>query len=168
MATWPNRKTWWKVFLAGGLAVLLAGCQSGFLGGVNRMVAPEKRVPFDPGGPHEGVFKGNDFLLVYSYVKDGQSLQLSGIVELRGGAEGFGWLERLFARAYFYGADGRILESVGLINRGRGRSEESWRFSKTVDLPPGAVGMAFGYSGRVRGVGIDAPTWDFWGTPFPG
>jgi hypothetical protein len=155
------------VLLAGGLAVLLAGCQSGFLGVGGGVVAAEKRIPFSPGGPHRGVHKDNDFLLVYSYVKDGRSLQISGIVELRGGAEGFGWLDRLFARAYFYGADGRILESRSLLSRSRGRSEESWRYAKTVDLPPGAAGMAFGYSGRVRGVGFDAPTWDFWGTPFP-
>ena len=168
MGAFSYRGNWMKFLLLGCLAALLAGCQLGMLGAVGSRVAEEKQIPFSSGGPREGLYKADDFLLAYNYVKDGQSLQLSGTVELRGGAEGFGWLHQLFVRGYFYGSDGRILESINLLSRSRGRSEESWRFAKTLDLPPGVAGMAFGYSGQVRGVGVDAPTWDFWGTPFPG
>ncbi len=168
MDAFLNRKNWLAFLLLGGLAILLAGCQFGMLGGFGGRVAEEKRIPFSSGGPHEGLYKANNFLLAYNYVKDGGSLQLSGTAELRGGAKGFDWLDRLSVRAYFYGSDGRILESRGLLIRSRSRVEENWRFAKTIDLPPGAEGMAIGHSGRVRGVGVDAPTWDFWGTPFPG
>jgi hypothetical protein len=105
-------------------------------------------------------------LLVYNYLRDGDSLQLSGTVELRGGAENFGWLRQLFVRVYFHGPGGRVLDSESLLVRSRGRSEDTWNFSKTIALPPRAEGMAFGYSGRVRGAGVDAPSWDFWETPF--
>lgn len=154
------------LIFAGFFLFLTVGCQTGFFG-VGNQVAPDKRIPFSPGGPHQGLYKANDFLLAYSYIKDGTSLQLSGTAELRGGGEGFGWLDQLFVRGYFYGADGRILDHEVLLIRGRGQSEDSWKFAKTLELPPGAKGMAFGYSGQVRGVGVDAPTWSFWGTPYP-
>lgn len=154
------------LILAGFFLFLTVGCQAGFFG-IGNQVAPEKRIPFSPGGPRQGLYKANDFLLAYSYIVDGRSLQLSGTAELRGGAEGFGWLNRLFVSAYFYGGDGQILDHEVLLIRGRGQTEDSWNFAKTLELPPGAEGLAFGYSGQVRGVGVDAPTWSFWGTPYP-
>lgn len=153
-------------FLIGVLPAFLIGCQSGFWNRVGMPVSPENRILLKQGGPEEGAFYTRDLLLVYHYVRDGDSLQMSGTVELRGSTQNFGWLHRLFVRAYFYGPDGRVLDSEPLLVRGRGRSEDTWNFSETLTLPPRTEGMAIGYSGHVRGVGIDAPSWDFWETPF--
>jgi hypothetical protein len=154
------------VCLLPALFLAVTGCASGLPGGAGRIVAEENRIPLEANGSKEGLFAAHDFLLAYGYIRDGRSLQLNGAAELRGGARNFPWLNNLFVRAFFYDADGRVLDSRSLLVRSRGEVEKRWTFAKILELPPGTEGMAFGYSGQVRGAGFDAPIWDFWNAPY--
>ena len=145
--------------------VFLGGCQGNFLGYQGKLAAEENWVPLQSGGPHSGVWDTNDLVFQYRYTRQGGTLDLTGNIELVGGAANFKVVKRFSLSVYFVDGNGRILEQALLFGAGGRRQIRFWSFDKEMQPPPDTQFMAFGYSGVVRGTGRDAATWSFWETP---
>ncbi len=145
--------------------VFLGGCQGNFLGYRGELVAEENRVPLQSGGPHSGVWDTNDLIFQYRYIWQGGTLDLTGNIDLVGGAANFQTVKRFSLSVYFVDGNGRILEQALLFGAGGRRQVRFWSFEKEMRPPPDTRSMAFGYSGVVRGSGRGAGTWSFWETP---
>ncbi|MFP4347835.1 MAG: hypothetical protein ACLFQY_06100 [Desulfococcaceae bacterium] len=143
----------------------LGGCQGNFPGYRGELVAEENRAPLQSGGPHSGVWNTDDLVVQYRYIRQGGTLDLTGNIELVGGAANFQTVKRFSLSVYFVDGNGRILEQALLFGAGGGRQIYFWSFEKEMQPPPDTRSMAFGYSGVVRGSGHNAGTWSFWETP---
>ena len=152
------------VFMA---AAILNGCQ-GFSRGIGEMVAPEKRLSLDEGGPHTGAWVTRDLVFSYDYVRQGDRMTVNGTVEFLGGVSNFPVMLSFYLQAYYLNAAGQVIAVDRIYNGGRGREIETWRFTRNLVMPPEATGWAVGYSGMAKDYGPprDAADWTFWDTPF--
>jgi hypothetical protein len=166
-----------KIFGTFLLIFLLVGC-AGRLGTYKgSWVAEDDRIVLQDGGSHKGSWQTRDVTIEYTYQKESQNLQISGVVKLaRYLTTGFNTLEYFRFEIYALDADGVVLDSKLIRNIGYRRILDFFgeiSFDTQLELAANSVAMAFGYSGRVtegggrigvstRGDQID---WNFWKVP---
>lgn len=156
---------------AAGLAllILVAGGCRGMMGGGVRPADPAKVVPLSPLGEHEDLWRTGDLMVAYGYERIRERLTISGEMTFAGSITNFNYIDHFRLTCYFVDGENTVIGSQGLISAAFGRSIEGpFRFSRTVTLPPGVKGIAFGYSGEVRDNGPhwDSVSWSFWETPY--
>ncbi len=143
----------------------LIACQSNPLTFEGDQVEEKNRVMLQEGGPHSNVWDTENVLVSYDYTRSGTQLDISGAIELRGGAANFHYVNKFSLTLYFLTPGGEIIESETIFSAGRTGRTENWEFDRTLEMPPGTGALAFGYSGEVRGTGRDTAPWSFWETP---
>lgn len=144
---------------------ILTACGGNFLSYTGQPVEAKNRVALQSGGPHSGAWDAKDLVLQYQYTNREGALQFSGKIQLVGGTANFEIVQKFGLSLYFVDAEGRIMDQTSLYRAGGHQQIRPWSFQTELRLPPGARGVAFGYSGVVRGVGPDPSTWSFWETP---
>lgn len=163
-----------------GLLALFVGavvaCQAHFLSYRGAVARQESRLALREGGPHREFWRARDLSVSYHYWRGQGKLELSGTVELANGLRhNFTTLEHLFLQAHLLDAEGRVLESRGILTSEYRHMVRKLRFKRCLELPPGTTAIAFSYTGRVRdgggtgrvlGEGGDGDSWDFWMHPF--
>lgn len=150
----------------GGLLALFLGV----------VVACQGRLALREGGPHRGSWKTQDLSVHYHYWREQGNVELSGSVELAKSLRyNFTTLEHLFLEVHLLDAEGRVLESKGVLTSEYRHMVRKLPFKRSLELPPGTTAIAFSYTGRVRdgggagrvsGDAGDGDSWDFWMYPF--
>lgn len=111
---------------------------------------------------YSGQWKAHEITVEYSYTRDGDLMKLSGkVVFSYSMTMGYTALRDFRLTAVFLDENGRVLRQTGLVT-GR-ETFDPIPFSSGIDLPPGAVSMAFGYQGKAVDMGRE---WSaFWFEP---
>ncbi|GBC61320.1 hypothetical protein DENIS_2280 [Desulfonema ishimotonii] len=151
-----------KIWVAIITSFILIGCQAYYQGGV---VNSENRIIL-PAGPEKGLMDTRDLVFYYALSREKNRLTVSGTVEFTGGVEDFPVVRYFHLHIYFLDSDGHILERRRIFSAGHLQEARTWSFRRQLDIPGDTSALAFGYSGRVRDVGTDAPVWDFWKVPY--
>lgn len=164
----------------GGLLALFLGvvvaCQGHLFSYRGAVARQESRLPLREGGPHRGFLKTQDLSVRYHYWREQGNVELSGSVELAKSLRyNFTTLEHLFLEVHLLDAEGRVLESKGVLTSEYRHMVRKLPFKRSLELPPGTTAIAFSYTGRVRdgggagrvsGDAGDGDSWDFWMYPF--
>ena len=129
----------------------------------NKTVPEKKRHELSEGGPYKGIFETTDLKLDYEYTREPGRLTMSGVVKFRGALN----LDDFKLGANLINAEGKIVHKDALALGGGRRQIAEIPFEKEIKIPDDTWGVAFSYSGTVRGIGEGAgsPT-SFWQTPF--
>jgi len=163
-----------------GLLALLLGmvvaCQGRFLSYQGAVAKQESRIALLEGGQHTDTWKTRDLSIRYRYQRDQGNAELSGTVELdKSLGRSFSTLEYLILWVHLLDAEGRVLESKGVLTSEYRHMVRKLPFKRSLELPPGTTAIAFSYTGRVRdgggagrvsGDAGDGDSWDFWMYPF--
>ena len=151
-------------FIAG--SILLA-CNNKILSYRGRWVDDADRITLQDGGPHKGNWQTRDLTIAYEYVKDAQSLKISGVVELSDHLKmGFSTLEYLNINVISV-ENGFVLDSKDIKTFGYRRYMDymgKMTFETHLELSEGAVAVSFSYSGTVM-EGGGRGDWRFWKVP---
>ena len=163
-----------------GLLALLLGmvvaCQGRFLSYQGAVAKQESRIALLEGGQHTDTWKTRDLSIRYRYQRDQGNAELSGTVELdKSLGRSFSTLEYLILWVHLLDAEGRVLESKGILTSEYRHMVKKLLFKQSMELPLDTTAIAFSYRGRVRDVGGsgrtvedagDGDSWDFWIYPF--
>jgi hypothetical protein len=151
-------------FIAGSLFL---ACNNKVFSYRGRWVEDADRITLQDGGPHKGSWQTRDVIIAYEYVKDAQSLQISGVVELSDHLKtGFSTLEYLNINVISV-ENGFVLDSKDIKTFGYRRYIAfmgKMTFETHLELSEGAVAVAFSYSGTVM-EGGGRGDWRFWKVP---
>jgi hypothetical protein len=151
-------------FIAGSLFL---ACNNKILSYRGRWVEEADRIALQDGGPHKGSWQTGDVIIEYEYVKDAQSLQISGVVELSDHLKnGFSTLEYMHINVISL-ENGFVLDSKDIKTFGYLRDIDllgKMNFETRLELSEGAVAVAFSYSGTVM-EGSGRADWSFWKVP---
>jgi hypothetical protein len=141
-------------------------------------VKEENQISLLEGGPHQGQWQTRDLSLEYEYRQGADHLQISGNVKLANYlTSGFTTLDNLFVNVHFLEGDGKVLQTIPLKSFGNRLwfiMLDNMSFNNRLELPEGAVAIAFGYRGKVSEGGSatsgpdgrgDKTYWEFWETP---
>lgn len=133
----PLRRWMAAAAVLGGMLVL-AACS-----GVDPVIPPGLRIPFDAEGAHSGQWQDVDAALRYQYTTQDAP---AGKVRMSGGVSARTKLEHLNLFVHFLDGGGRILGTVQLYSSGYRKEEAGGEFHRTVDLPPGTEAFSFSAS----------------------
>lgn len=151
-------------FIAGSLFL---ACNNKIVSYRGRWVDDADRIALQEGGPHKGSWQTRDVTIAYEYVKDAQSLQISGVVELSDHLKmGFSTLEYLNINVISL-ENGFVLDSKDIKTFGYRRYIDfmgKMTFETHLELSEGAVAVSFSYSGTVM-EGGGRGDWRFWKVP---
>ncbi len=146
--------------------ITVAGCKPGLIG--PETVPPQNRIALADESD-SGAWDTDDLVVSYHYQRRPEALDFSGKVEFFGKISGsFEVLERFSLTLYLLDEAGDIIESKALASSGYYKEIKPIPFSKTIPLPAGATGFAFGYSGKAVSGGSEdegGSSWQFWETP---
>ncbi len=133
------------------LIITVTACSTYLGRGNGAVVRPESRVDLREGGTHKGSLKTIDLLLEYEYTRNQDNLMLSGYVQLTGRlSTNYEYVDYFFLTINFLDGEGRMLVRQTVMTYMSGyRIDDKWHFTRTLLPPPGTVGFAFGYNGRV-------------------
>jgi len=146
---------------------LMIGCQSVLDPYTGKVVNEDSRIPLAEGGPYEGVWKTSDMSFQYSYVKDSDSLKISGnLALLVASCHRFAILDSLFVRINFIDAEGKLIQSKVLWSTVSSNYSYEWKIGERgVELPPDTAAIGFSYIGRLKEAGSDPTDMDLWCSP---
>jgi hypothetical protein len=134
--------------------LMLVGCQTAGTGYGGATLAPSSQIPLMDGTKRSNHYETLDVSIDYEYVRNGDALQLSGVVRYGAGLRhNFVMIPQFYMRLYFGDAKGSVLSYHGVPVSGYGYPDDVMRFSEHLTLPPGTAVMAFGYSGYARDTG---------------
>ena len=140
-------------------------------------VEEKDRIPVLDGGPHKGSWQTRDLTINYEYQETGQSLQMSGVIDLADYiTNGFSTLDYLRLHIHFLDADGTVMDTQSVKTFGYRRYMDllgKMTFNNRFNWVENTVSVAFSYSGKASsggGSGIADDTngridWDFWKVP---
>lgn len=165
-----------KLFISFLIINLIFACAGNPVNYHGAWVKEENRVSLLEGGPHQGHWKTRDISIEYEYRKKAGDLKISGMVDLANYIQtGYNTLDHLYLYVYLLEADGTVLDTKAIQTFGYRQwfvALKNMSFDNRLELPQGAVALAFGYRGKVSeggGPGIgrkgDRIEWDFWETP---
>ncbi len=150
------------------LVINVTGCSQMFMNHrQGDVVKPAQRHPL-PSGQFSGHLETIDVALDYHGTRSDGTLTLSGTLHLTGKHHHFDMVRILQLDAWYLDHEGRALTKRRLFNAGHMVDNDTWQFQKTIELPQGVVGMAFGYTGEVLETGdrSDMASFSFWLIPF--
>jgi hypothetical protein len=134
--------------------IMLLGCQTATMGYRGATLAPSSQIPLAEGPKHSDHYQTLDVTIDYEYVRNGDAMQLSGVVRYGAGLQhNFVLVPQFYMRLYFADAGGNVLSYHGVPISGYGYVDDVMRFSEHLTLPPGTAFMAFGYNGYARDTG---------------
>ena len=149
------------------LGIFFLACNNKVMSYRGRWVDDEDRITLQEGGPHKGNWQTRDLTIAYEYVKDAQSLKISGVVELSDHLKmGFSTLEYLNINVISV-ENGFVVDSKDIKNFGYRRYMAfmgKMSFETQLELSEGAVAVSFSYSGTVI-EGGGRGDWSFWKVP---
>ncbi len=132
------------------LMLVIAGCVATSEMFVGNSVAPERVVAIQGSGPNNGFDEDFDVSIRYDFTRVGDVLKISGQVALRERyTQLYGTLTHLYTYLFFVDESSRVLETVALATAMTGDPAERLNFSRSLNVPNGAVGISFGYDGGV-------------------
>jgi hypothetical protein len=148
------------------LCVFLSGCQ-GTLGNVQgRAIQYSDRIVLQDGKQQSGEFRTNDLTVNYEYTRNGDSLQISGVIQLNYTMQSLFLTIRTFNLVLLLADNqGRITAEQGLTMASGASVRAPINFDKTIVLPSQTALMAFSYTGQVTGSGSDGSPSSFWHDP---
>ena len=139
MSSVVSRRFTSLIALAAVLALAVSGCQS--MGRIGATVSESDRIAIT-GASGPIAWQTQDVALTGSYSRAGDALELSGRVGMLRYTRG---LEYFTVQVYVTDASGKVIASQPLLGTS---SADLLSFAKRVPFPPGAVAVAFGYSGE--------------------
>jgi hypothetical protein len=118
-------------------------------------------IPLVEGEKTTGKWQTSELAMDYTYLKNQNSMEISGEMRLIGGlVRSFDRIQAFHLRVYFLDAQGTVIKSEGVAAGPKGGMEEVGVFQKKLTLPPNTVAIAFGYRGNiVQKRGGDSPFW---------
>ncbi len=139
---------------------LLGGCQGALSNIQGQRIQYGDRILIKDGGQQTGEYRSEDLTVKYEYVRNGDSLKISGVIRFSNSVQGLFGTVRSFSLALVLAdAQGLVLAQQGLAIASGQSVTEPLSFNKTIVVPPQTASMALGYNGVVSGTGTDgSPT----------
>lgn len=134
------------------LAICLSGCVETAMKYHGRQVAPVHVVPLHEGQQAAGTWQTFDVVIDYTFLKNGEVLEMSGQVELGQSYQTtYDGLKFLDLYVFFMDKDSRVLETVYMPAFLTNTTDDKGTFTRSYNVPDGTVGVSFGYDGKVGG-----------------
>ena len=148
------------------LCIFLSGCQ-GTLGNVQgQTIQYSDRIVLQDGRQQSGEFRSADLTVNYEYTRNGDSLQISGVVQMNYTMQSLFLTLRTFNLVLLLADNqGKITAEQGLTTASAANVRAPMNFNKTIVLPSQTALMAFSYTGQVSGSGSDGSPSSFWHDP---
>ena len=146
------------------LVIAAAGCAT-TASPVGSTSKQTDQIALKEGGPHSKKWESKDVVLTFTYTWKSDSIQLEGTADLTPRlTKAFIEVRKLAILANLMDQDKVILASESIVLSGR-RPIDTFRFNRSMDLPPGTVGLNFSYAGTVIDAGTDWIDMNFWRVP---
>ena len=151
--------------------IVLAGCQGFLLTYKGAKIRSDSLIALAEGTQGSGLYRTEDVIIDYQWVRNGNELQFSGLVKFTSRMQNnFAMIPVFDLSLFFTDAEGIVLEQRYIAVPGNGEPNNPMRISEKLLLPPGTANMAFSYSGQARdssGTGDDNGGGDmpFWQVP---
>ena len=150
------------------LGAFLGGCQGSLFNAQGENIQYADRVILKEGGQRTEQYRSDDLTVSYEYVRNGDSLKISGIVRFSNALQGNFPIVNTFGLALVLAdARGEVLARHGLTTGYDLNAEEPLSFSRTMVVPAQAASMAFSYGGRASSSGgtFGGGITEFWHDP---
>lgn len=135
----------WLIWL---LAFVASGCVQTAMMYRGNTVTSAPVVALQENGPNAGIWETFDLTIEYEYAQDGNVLEIIGEVALSQHYQiTYDHLRRLSVYIFFVDENSQVLETLSFVGLMAGSTEERQRLSRHYKIPPGAVGISFGYEG---------------------
>jgi hypothetical protein len=150
------------------LCCLVTACQGNLLTYKGDTVLSAESIPLKV-GRHTGQWETRDVRVNYTYSRDADQLDVSGRLKFADQiAYNFANIMYFNLRLFLLNDQGTVLHSTGVATSATfADAQDALSFNKSLQLPPGTVAIAFGYTGEARGTGDmeDAGTTSFFHSP---
>jgi len=114
-------------------------------------VSPEQVIAIQESGPNKSYDQNFDIIISYEFVRSGDVLEISGQAILTDRyPQIYASLKYLHVYLFFLDDTSRVLETIALASSMFGTLDERFEFSKSLNIPTGAVGISFGYDGEAK------------------
>ena len=126
--------------------ISMVSCQGSLFSYQGWTVDPDKRIDLLEGGPHEGTWQTFDLTINYQYEKKADILKLSGVTELSHHYKyNYEALRHFYLTLFFLDNEDKVQESKLILNASASGLDDQVSFKKSLEIPLGAVSMAFHY-----------------------
>ena len=131
--------------------ISMVSCQGSLFSYQGWTVDPDKRIDLLEGGPHEGTWQTFDLTINYQYEKKADILKLSGVTELSHHYKyNYEALRHFYLTLFFLDNEDKVQESKLILNDSASGLDDQVSFKKSLEIPLGAVSMAFHYELEVQ------------------
>jgi len=132
------------------LLLFLGGCVSVAERYNGKHISSVQAVAIQNRASHEGVWEASDLTINYTYVYEGDVLEISGQVVLGDHYQAIHKrLIHLHGYLLFLDADSRVQETANLFNKFNESADETYLFARLFKVPAGTVKISFSYDGLV-------------------
>ncbi len=148
--------------------VFPAGCQGGasLSTSQGRKLGSGNQIALGHDVEKAGRYQSNDVVIDYKYVRSGDNMQLSGVLQFATAIQANFVIVRTFQLGLVLAdAQGNILGRQGLATSYNDNVGDSISFSSSILVPPQATAMAFSYTGQAYNSGRDSNPTNFWLDP---
>jgi hypothetical protein len=136
------------------LGAFLSGCQGSLFNLQGQNIQYADRVILKEGGQQTEQYRSDDLTVKYEYVRNGDSLKISGIVRFSNAMQSnFPTVNTFGLALVLADARGAVLAQQGLTTGYDMNAEEPLSFSRTMVVPARTALMAFSYGGRASSSG---------------
>lgn len=109
-------------------------------------------VALQEGNPIVGGWETFDLIIDYTYMQNGDRLELSGQATLSQHYQMlYTNIPKMVTYLFFLDKDSRVLETAYFVNVWTSDTRDIQDFSKSYTVPTGTTGISFGYSGEAQG-----------------
>ena len=148
------------------LGAFLIGCQGSLNNVQGQDIQYGERIMLKDGGEQTGQYRTDEFTMDYQYMRSGDSLKISGVVQFSNSMRGLFLTLRTFNLTLLLAdSQGKVLGQQILTIASAEKLASPQTFSKTIAIPPRTALLAFSYTGQVSGSGTDGSPSSFWHTP---
>ncbi len=134
------------------LFFLVSGCVETVSMYHGNKVSNVQVVTLQEGVQNAGTWETFDVVVDYSYLKEGEVLELTGNVELGQSYQmTYDRLRYLDLFLFFTDEGSRVLETVAFRGFLTNTTDDQRKFTRSYNVPAGTVGFSFGYNGAVGG-----------------
>jgi hypothetical protein len=148
------------------LFTLSAGCQGSLSRFCRGPVYVAGNLSIPPGEPVPGSWKGREAGVNFTMVRTQDRLDISGFIGFdQSMYYNFSQIRDFTLRIHFVDSQGAIIKTEGLLVAAYADPERRMEFSSVKNIPPGAVGIAFSYTGTAYSDGDDRVVTSFFDGP---
>jgi hypothetical protein len=148
------------------LFTLSAGCQGSLLRFCRSPVLAASSLSIPPGEPVPGSWKGREVGVNYTIVRTQDRLDISGFIGFdQSMYYNFSQIRDFSMRIHFIDSQGAIIKTEGLLVAAYAYPDRQMEFSTVKNIPPGAEGIAFSYTGTAYSDGDDRVVASFFDGP---